>query len=65
MNGLDIILALLSIVCFGVAFFIASPPVSRLKDTGVNAKDWRSLVKSQNGMTKPDEIMTAMHDETQ
>jgi hypothetical protein len=65
MNGLDIVFALLSIACFGAAFFIASRPMVRTKDNGVTSKDWRTLVKHQNGIEKPTEILTVMHDETQ
>lgn len=65
MNGLDFILAFLSVACFGAAFFIASKPVARAKESGLHSQQWQELEKHKNGRAKPDEVLTALHDETQ
>lgn len=65
MNGLDFILAFLSVICFGIAFFIASKPVARAKENGLYSQQWQDLEQQKNGRAKQEEIFTALHDETQ
>ena len=61
MNGLDIVLAFLSIICFGAAFFIASRPISKASKSPVQPS-WHTI---EGGTTQPAEAFSSYSEETQ
>ena len=61
MNGLDIVLAFLSVICFGAAFFIASRPISKAKST--NHQPTWDVVNSRTEQTI--DVLSPYNEETQ
>ncbi|HNR18382.1 MAG TPA: hypothetical protein PKN75_01750 [Bacteroidia bacterium] len=59
MTGLDILLTIMSVVCFGIAFLIASKPIAKAKEKP------RSWSVKNSGHDSNIEIFSSVGEETQ